>query len=81
MTQYDLGAMEGSLIIEEVQALASAFKMNISFFFFGLFRATLRHIEVPRLRGRMRATAAGLHHTVTATRDTSHLCDLHHRSQ
>ena len=40
----------------------------------------LRYMEVPRLRGLIRATAASLT-TATATWDPSHICDLHHSSQ
>ena len=43
------------------------------FFFLGLH---LRHMEVPQVRGRIRATAAGHSHSL-AMQDLSHVCDLH----
>ena len=52
----------------------------LRFFFFLYFRAAPVAFGGSQSRGRIGATAAGLHHT-TATRDLSHVCDLHHSSQ
>ena len=41
----------------------------------------LRHMEVSQARGRIRATAAGLHHTAIAMPDPSCACDLYHSSK
>ena len=45
-----------------------------------LFRAALKAYGRSQARCWIRAAAAGLHHS-TATRDLSHIWDLHHRSQ
>ena len=48
--------------------------------FFCLFRAAPAAYRSSQARGRIRATAAGLHHS-TATRDLSCIWDLHHSSE
>ena len=48
-----------------------------SFFF---FRATLQHMEVPRLGVESKLELLA-YTTATATQDLSHICDLHHSSQ
>ena len=49
-------------------------------FLFCLFRATLCHMEVPRLRVELELPSLA-YTTASATWDLSHICDLHHRSQ
>ena len=51
----------------------------ILFFFILLFRATLRHMEVPRL-GVESEPFLPAYTTATATRDPSRVCDLYHSS-
>ena len=52
----------------------------VYFFSFLLFRATWASYGHSQARGQIVATAAGLHHTATATQDPSHICDLPHSS-
>ena len=49
--------------------------------FFCLFRAEPMAYENSQARGRIRAAAASLYTTATATWDPSHLCNLYHRSR
>ena len=53
---------------------------NFFFFFFCLFRATPRHMEVPKLGVELELQPPA-YTTATATPDPSYICDLHHSSQ
>ena len=50
------------------------------FFFFGLFRAVPVAYGGSQARSRIRAVAAGLHHS-HSNADPSHVCNLHHSSR
>ena len=50
------------------------------FFFFCLLKAAPVTYGSSQARGGIRAAAAGLHHSPTATRDPSHICKLYHSS-
>ena len=52
----------------------------LSFFFFFFFlRLDPQHMEVPRLRAELELQPPA-YTTAAATRDLSHICDLHHSS-
>ena len=53
----------------------------IFFFFFCLFRATPAAYGSSQARGQIRAIAASLYHSPTATKDLSYICNLHKSQQ
>ena len=54
-------------------------EVNANFLSFFL-TAALAANESSQARGQIGAAAGGLHHTATAMRYPSHICDLHHSS-
>ena len=54
-------------------------KKNYFFFTFFIFRAHLRHTEVPRLGVELELQLPA-YTSATAKQDPSHICDLHHSS-
>ena len=64
-----------------LQATRHSFlELSLSFFIFHLFRVAPTAYEVPRLGIELELQLPA-YTTATATRDPSHICDLHHSSQ
>ena len=57
-----------------------ALSLIYMYFFFVFLGPNPRHMEVPRL-GVQSELLLPAYTTTTATRDPSHICDLHHSSQ
>ena len=67
------------VVILDAQETSPA-PLALVFFFFGPFRATSWHMEVPSL-GIESVLQLLAYATVTAVPDPSHICDLHHSSR
>ena len=71
---------KANLVYMIMEILINTMKKElILFFFFCLFKAAPRHMEVPRL-GVESELYLLAYTTATATQDPSHVCNLHHHS-